>query len=70
MMFCLQIPKRFSKQGVVFSGNKLTTKGIPFFDGDGTLRQTHNEEQVLDKIISLADAFIVIHDPRIDRTKK
>jgi len=24
----------------------------------------------LDKVISLADAFIVIHDPRIDRTKK
>ena len=28
------------------------------------------EEQLLDKIISLADAFLVIHDPRIDRTKK
>jgi predicted transposase YbfD/YdcC len=27
-------------------------------------------EQSVDKIISLTDAFIVIHDPRIDRTKK
>jgi hypothetical protein len=24
----------------------------------------------MDTIISLADAFVVIHDPRIDRTKK
>ena len=32
--------------------------------------KSQGEEQLLDKIISLADAFIVIHDPRIDRTKK
>lgn len=43
---------------------------IPIFFRDDMLLQTQNEEQNLDKIISLADALISIHDPRIDRTKK
>jgi predicted transposase YbfD/YdcC len=51
--------------------NKLyPIAGIHFSCGDVTLLQTQYEEQNVDRIISLADALLVIHDPRIDRTKK
>jgi predicted transposase YbfD/YdcC len=35
-----------------------------------TAANSNLEERTLDTLISLADAFIMIHDPRMDRTKK
>ena len=43
---------------------------IPILSESDILLQIMHEEQLLDRIIALSDAFIVIQDPRIDRTKK
>jgi predicted transposase YbfD/YdcC len=43
---------------------------LPIFLKDDILLQIYHEEQIVDTIISLTEAFTVIHDPRIDRTKK